>query len=422
MDAQASNAELEVQGVADAIKSRGDAPDVGSGPTTEQKSAKKEKKSKLAGGKADKDTKTDKSDSESRVVMTAEEEERFKRLNKPIELADFVGFGESGDEKQDQSEVDDAALLKGFESDTSREGEALDIQETPPIVDVDGKVEAKLLEARKKSTGDEQPGTIYVGRIPHGFYEIQMRAFFSQFGDITRLRLSRNRSTGASKHYAFIEFASAEVAKIAAETMNGYLMFGHILKSKFAPDETLHADVWKGANKKFRKLPYTKLEGQKLAAPKTVEQWQSKNIKEESRRKNKAKALQSMGYEMPVKPLADPASLNPSKKRKHLDDAAASRQLRLENGDSSKLEDTDDDVASREPSALELPAVDAEQAKNADSSNKRKSKKKPAATNADVAAKVSQKSGNEPEAQEAQTKKDKKAKKSKKTKTEGAQA
>jgi len=34
---------------------------------------------------------------------------------------------------------------------------------------------------------------VYVGRIPHGFYEEQMRAYFSQFGVIKNLRLSRNK-------------------------------------------------------------------------------------------------------------------------------------------------------------------------------------------------------------------------------------
>jgi nucleolar protein 15 len=57
-----------------------------------------------------------------------------------------------------------------------------------------------------------------------------MRAYFGQFGNVTRLRLSRNKKTGKSKHYAFVEFADAEVAKIVAETMHNYLLFGHLLQ------------------------------------------------------------------------------------------------------------------------------------------------------------------------------------------------
>src|SRR4051795_10560276 len=116
-------------------------------------------------------------------------------------------------------------------------------------------------------------------RIPHGFYEQQMREYFSQFGTITKIRLSRNRRTGASKHFAFIEFESNEVAKIVANTMDNYLMFGHILKCKYAPKESLHPALWKGANKRFRMVPFAMLEKKALEAPKTSQQWERKNAK-----------------------------------------------------------------------------------------------------------------------------------------------
>jgi nucleolar protein 15 len=202
--------------------------------------------------------------------------------------------------------VDETELLNGFDSDSPDDAQdvGLDLNETLPISDPSGKIEKELRAAHLKSGPDDQPGTIYIGHIPHGFFEVQMRAFFSQFGDITRIRLSRNRRTGASKHFAFIEFASEEVAKIAAKTMDGYLMFGHLLKSKFAPADSLHPDVWKGANKKFHKIPHAKLEGAKLAEAKSVEQWEKKAAKEESRRKKKAKALKKMGYDAPESAVA----------------------------------------------------------------------------------------------------------------------
>lgn len=34
---------------------------------------------------------------------------------------------------------------------------------------------------------------LYLGRLPHGFYEDQLKAYFAQFGTVTRLRLSRNK-------------------------------------------------------------------------------------------------------------------------------------------------------------------------------------------------------------------------------------
>lgn len=146
-------------------------------------------------------------------------------------------------------------------------------------------------------------------RIPHGFYEHQMREYFSQFGTISKLRLARNCRTGASKHFAFIEFESDEVAKIVANTMDNYLMFGHILKCKYAPQESLHPDLWKGANKRFKRVPYTMLEKKALEAPKTAKQWEKKNAKEQKKREQKAEKLKSLGYEMKLPKLKDPGEV-----------------------------------------------------------------------------------------------------------------
>lgn len=124
-----------------------------------------------------------------------------------------------------------------------------------------------------------------------------MKAYFSQFGTITRIRLSRNRKTGRSKHYAFIEFESAEVAKIVADTMDKYLLFGHILKCKFADPEKLHPEVWKGANKRFKKVPWNKIEGMKLELPMGREGWEKRTEREKKRREGKNEKTKEIGYE-----------------------------------------------------------------------------------------------------------------------------
>ncbi|KIX94487.1 uncharacterized protein Z520_09873 [Fonsecaea multimorphosa CBS 102226] len=227
------------------------------------------------------------------------------------ELEDGFGGFASEDDQEDAAEVeaDDnaAALLAGFDSDTEdkQDDEGLDFGTIPPLPKY--KKTQKKLEKAKAKGNDDGPGTVYVGRIPHGFYEKEMRAYFSQFGDITQLRLSRNKRTGASKHFAFIEFASDEIAKIVAETMDNYLMFGHILKCKYAEPGSLHPDVWKGANKKFRKIPHEKLERERLAAPKTEEQWQKMIDKEQRRRDKKAKKMKAIGLDMPLSTLTAPS-------------------------------------------------------------------------------------------------------------------
>ena len=58
---------------------------------------------------------------------------------------------------------------------------------------------------------------------------ITTAGFFSQFGKLTRVRLSRNKKTGKAKHYAFLEFQYPEVAEVAAEAMNGYFLFTQVM-------------------------------------------------------------------------------------------------------------------------------------------------------------------------------------------------
>jgi nucleolar protein 15 len=85
-------------------------------------------------------------------------------------------------------------------------------------------------------------GVLYLGHVPHGFYEEQMRGFFSQFGAVTRLRLARNKKTGRSKHYAFVEFKHRDVCEIVAKAMNGYLIYSKVLVAKvMEPQQVRHA-------------------------------------------------------------------------------------------------------------------------------------------------------------------------------------
>jgi RNA recognition motif-containing protein len=65
--------------------------------------------------------------------------------------------------------------------------------------------------------------------------------------------------TGRSKHYAFIEFDSSSVAQIVAETMDNYLLLGHILKCKVIPKDEVHPELWVGANRKWRIVPHDRI-------------------------------------------------------------------------------------------------------------------------------------------------------------------
>lgn len=176
-----------------------------------------------------------------------------------------------------------------------------------------------LAKQRKKSkvipvsnfSGSGKSAVIYVGRIPHGFYEEQMRGFFGQFGDIKRLRLSRNKKTGKSKHYAFIEFESAEVAPIVAEAMHNYLLFESMLQVKVVPVEKLKPSMWVGANKTFKKIEWQRLERERhnrMRTPKEQSRHLALLVKKDQARRKKLQAA-GIDYDYPeLKTMIPPSS------------------------------------------------------------------------------------------------------------------
>jgi nucleolar protein 15 len=84
--------------------------------------------------------------------------------------------------------------------------------------------------------------------------------FFSQFGRLTRVRVSRSKKTGRAKHYAFLEFAVPEVARIAADAMDGHIMFAQRLVVRCLKPSEVHPELFKGANRRFKQVPWRKIE------------------------------------------------------------------------------------------------------------------------------------------------------------------
>lgn len=132
-------------------------------------------------------------------------------------------------------------------------------------------------------------------RLPHGFFETELREYLSQFGEVTRLRLSRNPRTGASRHYAFVEFRHAEVARIVVETMHNYLLAGHVLQCSLVPEERIHSELWKGANKKFAMIPWRKLEAKRYNA--SMEKTDKVAQRDQAKLKASQRKLAELGIE-----------------------------------------------------------------------------------------------------------------------------
>lgn len=337
---------------ADFIRQDGQSSDEGWDDVNEgdkKKSKKKKKKSGKASdaeqqkknsksNDADEDLPTTPSASETVPAVTSDfvspARNSVKSVRELFDLEDRLrstsspppGYAEDGDEDEANENgsagpPDREALLQGFMSDSehSENSEDSNLGPSPgeipswelprapvPAAATPQKPSTSATKSKPSSSDAEKvPGTIWLNRIPHGFYEHQLRHYFSQFGPITRLRLSRNKRTGASKHYAFIEFAAKSVADIAARTMNNYLLYGHLLKCELVSDERLAAmdhegGLWRGANRRFRAVPRNMLERKALAEPKDEDVWEKKVERERKKRERLGERLKRMGYEFEV--------------------------------------------------------------------------------------------------------------------------
>lgn len=59
--------------------------------------------------------------------------------------------------------------------------------------------ETKVEKAKKRIcninrlSNHVQSGVVYVGHLPHGFYETELKGYFSQFGTVNKVKVARNK-------------------------------------------------------------------------------------------------------------------------------------------------------------------------------------------------------------------------------------
>jgi nucleolar protein 15 len=113
----------------------------------------------------------------------------------------------------------------------------------------------------------ELSSVIYLGHVPHGFYEEQMTGFFAQFGVVKAVRLARSKKTTRSKGFAYIQFEDPKVAIVAANTMDQYMLFGNTLVSHVLKQGEVHANLFKGADAQFKRVPWRDIAKARQNAP-----------------------------------------------------------------------------------------------------------------------------------------------------------
>ncbi|KAK3121669.1 hypothetical protein QOZ80_8BG0658600 [Eleusine coracana subsp. coracana] len=181
-------------------------------------------------------------------------------------------------------------------SKAPRSGEGKD------FLPLEGGPEKRLRKGQEPEEPENTATVVYVGHIPHGFYEDQMQGFFRQFGTVKRLRISRNHKTGKSKHYGFIEFESPDVAKVAADAMDNYLLFEHNLKTSLVPPEKVHPKLWKGVRRGFIPVDRVAIERKRHNKDRTVAEHKKMVegiVKRDEKRRKRIKAA-GIDYECPA--------------------------------------------------------------------------------------------------------------------------
>ncbi|XP_068428617.1 MKI67 FHA domain-interacting nucleolar phosphoprotein [Clinocottus analis] len=160
----------------------------------------------------------------------------------------------------------------------------------------------KVQEAKKNKSskgGHFAPGVVYVGHLPHGLFEPQLKSYFEQFGKVLRLRLSRSKKTGGSKGYAFVEFDCDEVAKIVAETMNNYLMGERLIKCHIVEPEKVHEKLFVCSKKEFRKPSFPAVARyNKLHTEEEVTKMKDKLLRKEAKLRKRL-AAHGLDYDFP---------------------------------------------------------------------------------------------------------------------------
>lgn len=75
---------------------------------------------------------------------------------------------------------------------------------------------------------------LYVGNLARSVTENELRNLFSQVGDVTTIRIMKDRASGASKEYAFLAMSCQSEADHAVSRFNNYVLSSHALRVSLA--------------------------------------------------------------------------------------------------------------------------------------------------------------------------------------------
>lgn len=78
---------------------------------------------------------------------------------------------------------------------------------------------------------------VYVGNMNYRTSEDQLQDLFSQYGEVSSVRIVKDKYTGRAKGFGFVEMVEADSAKAAIDDLNGKEFDGRALKVNEAYDK-----------------------------------------------------------------------------------------------------------------------------------------------------------------------------------------
>lgn len=75
---------------------------------------------------------------------------------------------------------------------------------------------------------------IYVGNLPYGTTDEDIKSLFNEFGEVSSVNIIKDRMTGNSKGFGFVEMENDDEGQKAIEGVNGKELQGRSLKVNLA--------------------------------------------------------------------------------------------------------------------------------------------------------------------------------------------
>ncbi|MBW2145862.1 MAG: RNA-binding protein [Deltaproteobacteria bacterium] len=78
---------------------------------------------------------------------------------------------------------------------------------------------------------------LYVGNLPFSTEEDDLKGLFAEIGTVDSVKIVRERFSGKSRGFGFVEMATDELAEEAIKKLNGYSFDGRSLRVDKAKDK-----------------------------------------------------------------------------------------------------------------------------------------------------------------------------------------